>query len=515
MNQFNSVAVRKVGYNNFNMSHDRKFSCNMGELIPIFVKDVLPGDRFRCDSEVFLRFAPMLAPIMHRVNVYVHYFFVPNRLVWTQWEEFITGGRLGTSAPVHPYITYNDSPGVLDAFAKGNLPDYFGMPVLDPLTPVSNELRVSALGLRAYQLIYNEYFRDQNLQDDQMQYVGTGSGEVLGAAIDNTTRLRYRAWQKDPFTSALPWAQRGGAVELPFEATVTYKEEAIASYGGGSPAFGDLSAGVGGVIEDSLNNPVTIDNIDEISAGSITIVDLRRAARLQEWLEKNATGGARYVEQILVHFNVRSSDARLQRPEYLGGGKQAVAVSEIVSTFQAEDSTLPQGNMAGHGVSYGRSNTFRRRFEEHGHVIGIMSVIPESAYQQGVPRMFTKFDKLDYAWPEFANIGEQEVKVKELWYDQGDDTSVNEETFGYQARYYEDKYIPSTVHADFRDNLAFWHLGRIFSAKPELNNAFVTTDPATMNRIFAVEGEDDKLWCHVYNRCHAIRPLPYFGTPTL
>lgn len=519
MNMFNSVALKKPTRNSFDLSHDRKFSAEMGWLFPILCQETLPGDKFRVSSEAFIRLAPMLAPVMHKVNVWVHYFFVPNRLVWDEWESFITGGKDGTSAPVHPTLECNNTTKLF--FGVSTLADYMGFPgIVDPVgTNVTNTIQVSALPFRAYQTVFNEYFRDQNLSDP------VATSKSSGAQSNDQTfielQLRKRAWEKDYFTSALPWAQRGGAVMLPFEVDVTYRDKTRVQNSDGTPAApGALEASVGVTsgwndVEDSAGGDVVIDNIESIDSGSVTINDLRRSARLQEWLEKNATGGARYVEQIWAHFGVRSSDARMQRPEYLGGGKVPVSISEVVSTFQTEAEGLPQGNMAGHGVSYGMSNSFRRRFEEHGFIIGLMSVLPVTAYQNGLSRMFTRFDKLDYAWPEFANIGEQEIKVKELWYDPtSEEAGENEEVFGYQSRYAEYKQIPSSVHGDFRTNLDFWHMGRIFTDKPVLSEEFVMSDPTT--RIYAVTDDGVMhLWCHVYNKVNAIRPLPYFGTPVL
>lgn len=228
-----------------------------------------------------------------------------------------------------------------------------------------------------------------------------------------------------------------------------------------------------------------------------------------------ARGGARYVEQIRNIFGVRSSDARLQRPEFLGGGRSPVRISEVLSTFQAEDSD-PQANMAGHGIAVGHNNRFRRFFEEHGWIISVMSVLPRTAYQQGLHRKFSRVDKFDIAWPQFAQIGEQEILRKELFWNAGATSGYKDETFGYQSRYSEYKYINSSVHGSFRTTLPFWHMGRIFDpgSPPVLDAAFVSSNPT--NRIFAVPDlVNEQLYCHLYNNVSAVRPLPYFGTPTL
>lgn len=536
-NLFNSIRAKKPNRNVFDLGHERKFSMNMGQLVPILCQEVVPGDSFRVNTEMMLRFAPMLAPIMHRVNVYTHYFFVPNRLLWNQWEDFITGGEDGTSVPVFPTLNFN-SRNMKKLLTVGSLADYMGIPVVpDNVTPV-NGMAVNALPFRAYQLIYNEFYRDQNLQDPVA--INLNSGVATLVETDELCTLRNRAWEKDYFTSALPWAQRGGEVTLPLsgDANVYYDSEVgssqkLVSAEQGLPGpvatkgiASKLSTGGGEsylITQESLTETPDYVNIDpngtlkaDLSdVNSFTINELRRSAALQRWLERNARGGARYIEQILSHFGVRSSDARLQRPEYLGGGKSPVAISEVLQT-SSTDSASPQANMAGHGMAVGRSHEFKKFFEEHGFIIGIMSVIPRSSYQQGLPRIFSKFDKFDYFFPEFAHLGEQEIKNRELYFSFEND-GKNEDLFGYTPRYAEYKFIPGSVHGDFRTNLSFWHLGRIFSQRPNLNGDFVQVKPETLDRIFAVNDEaaTNKLWIQIYNDVKAIRPMPKFGTPML
>lgn len=516
MSIFSSIGgSRRPKKNKFNLSHERKFSFQMGKLTPIMVQDVVPGDQFRVKSEIFLRMAPMLAPIMHRVNVYTHYFFVPNRLIWDEWQDFITGGREGTSNPVPPYMNISNIQTINPPnIGNGSLYDYMGLPVIKGgSAPIVD---ISALPFRAYQLIYNEYYRDQNLSAELE--ISKESGEVTNPTdIAQLTTLRNRAWEKDYFTSALPWAQRGGNVGIPFEGegVPNYSLAASIKPIDGLDHDGGLDTVAKQLITASGGIPAGIENLDsvDIEGTTVTVNELRRSVRLQEWLEKNARGGARYVEQMLVHFGVKSSDARLQRPEYLGGGKQPVQVSEIVSTFQeSAGEGNPQGNMSGHGVAVGQQNGFKRFFEEHGYVIGLISVLPKTAYQQGIPRHFSRTDRFDYYWPEFANIGEQEIKSKELYVAPGSTPLQMESTFGYQSRYAEYKYQPSTVHGEMRDTLAFWHMGRIFDNTPALNSNFVESNPT--ERIFSVPGTEH-MYCQLYNKVDALRPMPYFGTPTL
>jgi len=487
-------------------------SMNMGLIYPTLLQETLPGDSFRVNSEVMMRLSPMIAPMLHRVNVYMHYFFVPLRLVWSEWESFITGGEDGDEFPTSPFI-YIDSENSA-YFGKKTLADYMGLPI--PPATVTQGFKVSALPFRAYQTIWDEYFRDQNLANKST--FTTGSGEITDLAeIARLTTIRKRAWEKDYFTSALPWSQRSqDEVELPTD--IRYKPSSEAELAlGGSPGTGAVNINGADVLTDHTGAEIHIDNIESLG---ITINDLRRSNKLQEWLERQARGGARLTETILSHFGVRSSDQRLQRPEYLGGGRTPLTISEVLqnstSGYESSPTSLtPQGNMAGHGIAVGNSNRFKRRFEEHGYVMGLMSVLPKTAYQDGIHKMWTREDKFDYYWPEFAHLGEQEVLNQEIYADFNEASpGQGQDTFGYQSRGAEYKYGVSTVHGDFRDDLAFWHMGRQFTSKPALNASFVESDPTT--RIFAItDEEEDKIYAQVYNSISALRPMPYFGTPRL
>lgn len=508
MSIFSKVSLRAPKRNKFNLSHDRKFSMAMGNATPIMCLDVVPGDKVRLTTELMMRWAPMLAPMMHMVNVYTYYFFVPDRLVWNESKEFYTGGEDGTSAPVRPFITMNEANKAY--FGEGSLADYLGLPPIDPAVTVTQAVQVNANPFRAYQMVYNEYIRDQNVTDPVSFGIDSGSADADIAVL---TAMRKRAWEKDYFTSALPWAQRGGDVNIPATGEFSPQYSTFATFpdGGTGPmsvlANARLSSGAAEGRLLNLDDPQILNDVN------INVNDLRTSVRLQEWLERNARGGSRYIEQILAHFGVRSSDARLQRPEYLGGGKTPVSVSEVLSTFQQSAEGIPQGNMAGHGIAVGSSKEFTRQFEEHGYVIGLMTVVPKTAYQQGIAKHWTRTSNLDYLWPTFANLGEQEVKVGELWYDPTAAVGEISETFGYQSRYAEYKYMPSSVHGAFRSSLAYWQMGRIFDNKPTLSTQFIEADPTT--RVFAVEAQDEHLYCHVYNNLQMLRPLPYFGTPRL
>lgn len=510
---FNIVPSRRPKRNVFDLSHEKKLSCNMGELIPILCEEVVPGDTFKMRTEVMLRLAPMLAPMMHRVNVYTHFFFVPNRLLWNNWEDFITGGENGTANPIHPFM-YASWIGT----SQRRLADYLGVSTQTGGSYGINP--INSLPFRAYQLIYDEYYRDQTLQPA----IDINKGDAGSAAEAlYLLPLRQRCWEKDYFTSALPWTQRGGEVSLPLDgdADIVFDgthPASVEDYLGNQSANGSVSINAGRM-EDSSSEDIVFDVAASHHADLSTVTDaisineLRRATRLQRWLERNARAGSRYIEQILSHFGVKSSDSRLQRPEYLGGGKSPVVVSEVLQTSQTEVTGTAQGNMAGHGISVGNSHQFKSYFEEHGIVMGIISVLPRTTYQQGMRRMFFRSDKFDYYWPEFAHLGEQPVYEGELYADDYDPLTMKN-VWGYQSRYSEYKFVPSSVHGDFKSSLNYWHMGRNFSSLPNLNSDFVESDPT--HRVFAVTDPDEhKLWIQVYNDLKAIRPMPIFGEPTL
>jgi len=508
---FQKVAGNKPQKSAFDLSHEKKFSMKMGNLTPILCEEILPGDSWRVNTEVLMRFAPMLAPLMHRVNVYTHFFFVPNRLIWEDWENFITGGEDGNLEPARPYRTISTGsfPGL---FADGSLADHLGYSTGGTIAAPT---LVNMLPFRAYTKIYNEYYRDQNLETE-IDIDLTSSEDTSDPAIFT---IQKRAWEKDYFTSALPWTQRGGDVSLPLtgNAPVTTVPENGVIYeriGGANPSSGAVNINTNQELTDATNNEIQPTNLyadmDAVTLG--TIEELRRATKLQVWLERNARGGSRYIEQILSHFGVISSDQRLQRPEFLGGGKTPVVVSEVLQT-SSTDATTPQGNPAGHGLAAGNSHRIKKSFEEHGYIIGILSVLPKTAYQQGTRKHLKKDDKFDYYFPEFAQLGEQPVLNSEL-YDEYDSTSA--ETFGYQSRYAEYKYIPSSVHGAFKNNLSFWHAGRIFASRPQLNEDFIKAETDTINaRIFAAGDTEDQLWVQCYNNIKALRPIPKINNPSL
>jgi hypothetical protein len=506
-NLFNSIKLTKPKRNVFDLTHDVKMSGKMGNLMPCCIAEVVPGDSFTMASDVFLRFAPLIAPVMHRIDVSVHYFFVPNRILWDNWENFITNVPTGGIPQIQVDANLTDD--------QKKFLDYMGVP---PAPAGSTAALVNALPLSAYQCIYNEYYRDENLVAPVDFELNDGinlTGELA--------TLRKRAWEHDYFTASLPFAQKGAPVDIPL-GNVTLKDDWLTTT---PPTFVDQlgddantnrifveKTGVNpGFIEgqdvSTAQGPLAYDPKGTLEVAPTTINDLRRAFRLQEWLEKNARGGTRYIENILTHFGVKSSDARLQRPEYITGMKTPVVISEVLNTT-GESSGLPQGNMAGHGVSVGGGYTGKYYAEEHGYIIGIMSVMPKTAYQQGIPKNYLKTDPTEFFWPSFAHIGEQEVQNQELYAY----TNTATDTFGYVPRYAEYKFLSNRVAGDFRTTLDYWHLGRIFNTQPTLSQEFLEMDTEDMDaRIFAVQSTEDNLYIQVLNKIKAIRPMPVFGTP--
>lgn len=512
-NLLNTVKMTRPNSNTFDLSHDVKLSFNMGDLIPTMVMECVPGDRFRIGCESLIRFAPLVSPVMHRMDVTMHYFFVPTRLLWDKWEDYITNTKTAGVLPAFPFFTL----GAGDAGYKSVM-DYMGIPRGSEAGGTTPE-NINALPFYAYNLIYNEYYRDQNLITKHLDKAIDG---------DNTANLTdigiwKRAWEHDYFTASLPFAQKGDAVDIPL-GKVEYNDGGwdandpplMKHQGGGishnvglsqtdTTGTGDASIHPDG--SDSQASQMAYDPKGTLDVEATTINSLRVAFRLQEWLEKLARGGSRLKEMIKAMFGVDTSDSRLQRPEYIVGTKSPVMISEILNTTGTDD--LPQGNMSGHGVSVTSGNYGGYRCEEHGFIIGVMSVMPKTAYMQGIPRLFRKINNpQEHYFPDFANLGEQEVSLSEIYAYQ-EPTSV----FGYLPRYTEYKVMPSRVAGDFRTSLDFWHMARKFATVPALNEAFVSADPTA--RIFAVEDPDvQKMYAHVLHKISASRLMPKYGTPT-
>lgn len=544
---FQSVKLLKPQKSAFDMSHTKRSSTRMGRLTPVFLQEAIPGDVWRGGSEILLRLAPLLAPIYDSIELFVHFFFCPNRLLWQEWETFITGGRLGVgidpvAAPVPPFIDIGASYGEDSTFFdKSNLADYMGVPILselevDPATAYAG-IHLDIMPFAAYQLVWYEYYRDRNFLEDAFFTIAMPlpSGDVGAADLLDGLEyltLKTRAYMHDYFTSALPFTQRGEEVLMPLAGTgsVTYLERSLIKTAAGADANPSSLVGVGLSLDGEMDvnkldaaddgDAGRIENIDEVllTASSVSINDFRSAYALQVWLERNAVGGSRYTESTQAHFGVKPQDSRLQRPEYVGGGRIQVKISEVVSTAYSNDGSgvVPLANMAGHGVTYGNTNQFNYFCVEHGFIIGIASIMNPPSYHQGLPRMFRRRSFLDYPWPTFSKLGEQQVDKAELYANAANLTPDADgllELFGYQSRYADWKYVSNTNHGDFHDTLLFWTLTREFADSPELSEEFVQFDDETQNRIFAVGGSNDNFWMYIHNRCSVKRALPYFGTP--
>lgn len=544
---FSSVEMRKPKKSTFDLSHDKRLTTSMATLTPVFVSEAMPSDHFRGSTEILLRLAPLLAPIFDRIFLYVHFFFIPCRLLWEEWEPFITGGRLGVGtdpsvAPIPPRFEvqpYLDA-GRLD---QGSLADYMGIPPVGNVTPTGWTGKfMDLMPMAAYQCVWFNYYRDRNFVADDVfgatpngQFPPLHSGTYTIGGGDNGAvyfNIRQRAYEHDYFTSALPFTQRGEEVLMPIQ------------LGGLAPLYAEplnpasTSATLSGIEQPGSSNVgygVLLDGAQpSLPAGSSTYVrgedfdgtstsinDFRSAYAIQVWLERNAVGGSRYNESTQAHFGVRPQDSRLQRPEYIGGGKIPVQISEVVSTswsIDNDDNAIPQANMAGHGITYGNTNQFNYFCAEHGFIIGVMSIMPVPSYHQGLPRMFRRGSFIDYPWPTFARLGEQPVNDFEIYCDPASltpDADGEYPEFGFQSRYADWKYIPSSNHGDFHNTLAFWTITREFTSPPVLGEAFNTVGANADSAIFAVNpsGTSGNYWAYLHNKVSVTRALPYFGTP--
>lgn len=508
MKQFNKVAGLRPGRSVFDLSYSKKLTCDMGQLIPVMCDEVVPGDVWHIGNEIVVRMMPLVAPILHEVNVYVHYFFVPYRILWDDWEKFITGGTSGDDASVLPRW----SPTVNSI---GSLWDYLGLPV--------GVVPVDALPLdfirRAYNKIYNEYYRDETLIEE---------------VAETNEAILNRCWEKDYFTSALPWQQRGTAPALPISGTThadfsSMSSSLVSLYDNVKNANTLMIQGTTGTTfnakrSDSgnytINDQYKVDvadakaaltagnTINLASATTFNVADLRLAFQIQKWLERNARAGARYTEFLQAHFGVSPRDERLQRPEYIGGSKSGVVISEVLQT--SETATTPQGNLAGHGLVADRTFVAKYHCQEYGLIMGIMSIMPRSAYQQGIDRQWLRRTRYDFYSPEFANLSEQAIERAEIY--ASGVGAENRTIFGYQGRFDEMRVKRNMVVGQMRDTLDYWHLGRKFTSAPLLNADFVRCTPS--KRIFADQA-DPGLLVSFGNLIRAARPMPIESDPGL
>ena len=498
---FNQVGGLHPRYSVFDLSYVKTMTADMGILYPVMCDEVVPGDIFKIGNQMVLRFQPMLAPILHEINAYVHYFFVPYRLLWDSWEDFITGGPDGNLTPSLPTWVGDDQTATV-----GSLWDYFGFQTIPASSGMVTTPTAAPLVFpkRAYNLVWNEYYRDETLQAE--------------VSLDSNA-LQFRNWEKDYFTSSLPWQQRGQAPALPINGTTSavWASSNFVQDNTGNP-MGFSNTIVSHVARvnsaQSLANAKAFmnDNVVDLStATTFNIADLRLAFQIQKFLERNARAGARYTEFLRSHFGVSPRDERLQRPEYIGGSKAPVIISEVLQTGSS-DATSPQGNMSGHGIAVNSQFCGKYRASEFGVIIGMLSVMPRSMYQTGHDRQWLRRTKYDFYFPEFANLSEQAILNAEVYCSANDTTDKS--IFGYQGRYDEMRTKRNQVCGQMRDVFDYWHLGRQFTTTPGLNSSFVECNSANTKRIFAVESEPGII-LQFANLIKAWRPMPIQSEPGL
>ena len=477
-----------------NLSAYRLATCNMGELIPINCVPVLPGDTIQHVSSAMIRLSPLNTPVMHPTSVRIHHWFVPNRIVWDEWEDFITGGPDGTSTPTIPVV---DLP-----TTKGDLMDHLYGAISD-----TSVTEVSELPLRAFNKIFNQRYRDQDI--------------VTERAVDATTIPKI-AWEKDYFGVARPWTQKGNDVTVPLGDRADIKGLGVlgANTGATNNVRETNASGTVNYAGSWFGNNVVVEEdpgldypdiyADLSGATGSNINDLRTAFSLQRYQEARARYGSRFTE-YLRYLGIRPSDARLQEPEYLGGGTARVNFSEVLKTADDGGGGAQVGDMFGHGIAGARTNRFRKFFEEHGYVISVMSVRPKAIYLNGIPREYLKTTKEDFFQKELANLGQQEIYEAELF---ANGAASKTDVFGYGDRYEEYRRHPSQVCGDFRDTLNAWHMGRDLAANPTINTSFVECDPT--DRIFQVgEATANTLWCFINHKTVARRIVPKRANPRI
>lgn len=526
-----------ISRSKFERSHTVKTSFNVGDIIPFYVDEVLPGDTFQIDTSKVVRLQTPITPFMDNIYLDTYYFFVPNRIVWEHWKQFqgenTESAWLPTTEYTVPQITAPDG-----GFAEGTIADYFGIPTKVP------GLSVNALPFRAYALICNDWFRDQNLCDplniplSDATVVGVNTGNfVIDVAKGG---LPYKAAKyHDYFTSALPAPQKGEDVGI---GLVGFADV----YGSGqSPLMGrnDTTLPVGnnklGVRDAVVGNPaltfgtVTAETHEAFfatkdaggsplgladlgTASAVTINELRLAFQMQKLLEKDARGGTRYIEILKSHFGVTSPDARLQRPEYLGGNRVPISVSQTIQTSQTTQES-PLGDTGAYSVTVDSHSDFTRSFTEHGFVIGLMVARYDHTYQYGLERQWSRKTRFDYYFPVLANIGEQAIKNKEIF---ATGTKSDDEVFGYQEAWADYRYKPSRVTGEMRSNsgktLDFWHIADKYAELPKLSAAWIFEDKSNVDRVLEVTSQvANQLFADIYIRNYTTRPMPLYSIPGL
>lgn len=542
-----------ISRSRFDRSASLKTSFNAGDVVPFFLDEVLPGDTFSVDTSKVVRMQTLLTPMMDNVYLDTYYFFVPNRLVWDHWKEFCGENTESAWIPQTEYTMPQITSPSGTGWDVGTLADYFGIP-----TGVAG-LSVSALPFRAYALIINEWFRDQNLQDPLV--VPTDDSTVAGVNTGTTVTDVAKGGKPfvaskyhDYFTSALPSPQKGPDVTIPVAQAGSYPVVSLDKYvdpsksnasvawqaldGSYFPLLDGLGYVVGqkppsgsgnfkyisgsmtvseGVSAGSDIAPANLWAVADGNAASATINQLRLAFQIQKFYEQQARGGSRYTEVVRSFFGVTSPDARLQRPEYLGGNRVPINVNQIVQQSGTESSGTPQGTVVGQSLTTDKHSDFTKSFTEHGFIIGVMVARYDHTYQQGLNRLWSRKDKFDYYWPVFANIGEQAIKNKEI-FAQGNDK--DNEVFGYQEAWAEYRYKPNMVTGEMRSayaqSLDVWHLADDYKQLPTLSDAWIKEDKSNLDRVLAVSSSvSNQFFADIYVKNYCTRPMPMYSVPGL
>lgn len=510
--RFASIPKANISRSKFDLSSGTTTTFDSGLLIPFWAAEGLPGDTWNVRMRNFTRMATPIKPVMDAIYLESFFFAVPNRILWENWVHFM--GEQDDPGDDHTSLVTPQIATVSGGWLSESLFDYLGMPTLvHPIT-------ASVLWCRAYNKIWQEFFRDENMQDSPVIRT-TNAGDLI-----TDYPIRARGKRKDYFTSALPFAQKGTAVSLPLgtvapvvstgdgNPTFDFSNQTdvgIQVYGTGASRPGDVFAGGGGSSNDAAVWNQTKLEADLSGATAATINDLRYAAAIQRLYERDARGGTRYTELLEAHFQVSNPDSRMQRPEYLGGGSQVINITPVPQTSETDTGT-EQGNLAGFGTSSGSGHGFVKSFTEHMTLLGLVSVRAELRYQQGLPRMFSRQSRWDYYWPELAHVGEQEIKNIEIF---ADGSANDDLIFGYTERHAEYRTKQSMITGLFRSNhpqsLDVWHVAQDFAAVPVLDGAFIIEKPA-IDRVIAVPSEPHWLF-ESWTTAHVARPMPTYGTP--
>jgi len=514
--KFSMIPRADIPRSSFQIQTAHKTTFDSGYLVPIYVDEVLPGDTFNLKMTAFARLATPIFPVMDNMYLDSFFFFVPNRLLWENWQRFM-GEQTNPGDSTAYLVPQVETPE--GGYAIGSLQDYMGLPTVGQVT-AGQTVSHSAFHLRAYNLIWNEWFRDQNLQDSLPVNIDDGPDDPADYVIQR------RGKRHDYFTSSLPWPQKGDAVQLPLGT--------IAPIVADVPANGYPTVLVGGAPHNFRNVPAT-DRVyietgaphatsgplyaDLSAATAATINQLRESFQIQRLLERDARGGTRYTEIIRSHFGVISPDARLQRPEYLGGGSTPVIVNPVAQTSATsiDGSDSPLGNLGAMATALAKGHGFTQSFTEHGVVIGMVAVRADLTYQQGMKRMWSRRTRYDFYFPVFAHLGEQAVLNKEI-YTTG--TSSDDDVFGYQERWAEYRYHPAMITSLFRSTAAgtldAWHLAQKFNSLPTLNDTFIQDTPP-VDRVVAIGAgaNGQQFIFDSFFDIRAARPMPLYSVPGL